>query len=122
MIRSQNDYATISAVSMDGKQLSESGEVLVQVGTTARLTGWEEKDAEFEFQKQTIRGKQIVNTGAPPWRIANTLAQIAITNPDLKTATLLDVGGYALREIPLNRSGRTASVELPANSMYMVLQ
>ena len=121
-IQSDNDYATISVVSMDGQSLADSKKVLVQVGTTARLTGWEEKDAKFDFQKQTIEGKQIVNTGTPPWRIANINAEISIANPHLAKATLLDIGGYAVRELPLERNGRTASIELPANTMYMVLQ
>lgn len=121
-IASENEYATVSVVSMDDEPLARSRRILVQVGTTARLTGWEVRDAEFAFQKQTIRGKQIVNTGKPPWRIENTQARIAINNPTLSKATRLDVSGYPAAGVPVNRTEKTFTVVLPANTMYLVLE
>jgi hypothetical protein len=38
-VNSQNDYAAIEVVAMDGQPLASSKKVLVQVGTTAKLTG-----------------------------------------------------------------------------------
>ncbi len=122
VLESRNEYATVSVVSMDDKPLASSRRVLVQVGTTARLTGWAVKDAEFTFQKQTVHAKQIVNTGKPPWRIENTQVRIAVNNPTLSQATRLDVSGYPAERVPVSRIGKTITVDLPANTMYLVLE
>ncbi|MDP2898589.1 MAG: hypothetical protein Q8Q12_18785 [bacterium] len=122
LIESQNEYATVSVVSMDDQSLTRSRRILVQVGTTARLTGWEDKDAEFKFEEQTIRGKQIVNTGKPPWQIENTRVRITIANPSLSKATRLDVSGYVADEVPLLRTSGGITAELPVNAMYFVLE
>jgi len=121
-IFSENEYAAINVVSMDGQPLARSRRILVQVGTTARLTGWKVKDAEFTFQKQSIRGKQIVNTGKPPWRIEKTQVRITINNPTLSKATRLNVSGYPAEGVPVNRTAKTLSVTLPPNTMYLVLE
>jgi hypothetical protein len=122
VLESRNEYATVSVVSMNDQPLDRSRRILVQVGTTARLTGWEVRDAEFSFQKQTIRGKQIVNTGKPPWRIENTQVRISIGNPALSKATRLDVSGYPAEKIPVVLAGKTITVDLPPNTMYLVLE
>ena len=58
-IESSNDYATVTVVSLDGKPLKESRSVLVQVGTTARPTGWVERETTFKGDdgKQTYPGQ-----------------------------------------------------------------
>jgi hypothetical protein len=122
LIESGNDYAAVNVVSMDGKPLSSSQRVLVQVGTTARLSGWKVKDADFTFDKQTIHGKQIVDTGKPPWRIVNSQVRLTIANPGLKRATRLDVSGYPAERVPLERAGMKATVTLPPNTMYLVME
>jgi hypothetical protein len=121
-VDSPNEYAAVSVVSMDEQPLARSRRVLVQVGTTARLTGWEVKDADFAFQKQTIHGKQIVNTGKPPWQIRDTQVRIAIENPAVRKATRLDESGYPAESVPVRRAGRQISVNLPANTMYLILE
>ncbi len=121
-IDSQNEYASISVVSMDGEPLSISKRILVQVGTTARLTGWETKPVEFDFQKVKIKGEQIVNTGKPPWLIKDTQVSITILNKAITKATRLDVNGVAAEDCGGRRNGPAASVVLPANTMYLILE
>ncbi|MFW6119159.1 MAG: hypothetical protein ACOC7S_02370 [Planctomycetota bacterium] len=120
-IDSDNDYATILAVSMDGRPLAESERVLVQVGTIVRLTGWTVEDATFESGDRTVHGKRILQTGKPPWRIANTRATLTIENPNLAKATLLDEAGYVDRSVPVTRRDGTLSVRLPEDTMYVIL-
>ena len=120
-IQSQNDYATVQVVSIDGQPLAASGKVLVQVGTTARLTGWETRPAEFDFDKQKVAGEQIVNPGTPPWRVADTRVRVVVQNAKLAKATLLDAGGYAAQDVPVTRDGKSLTVELPPNTLYLVL-
>ena len=125
---SQNPYATIGVVAMDDQPLTKSKKVLIQVGTTAKLTGWKTKPATFKAEAgggkgATVEGEQIVNTGSPPWQIGRTHAAIRLANPAITKGTALDPNGYATGDVTIHRDGDTAVVvELPANAMYVVLQ
>lgn len=125
-VASQNEYATIGLVSLDDVPLKTSKRILLQVGTTARLTGWATTPDTFKAdggdQSATITGERIVSTGAPPWQVANTLATVTLANPEITTATLTDVNGYAIRTVPLTKTDKGVSIELPKEAMYIVLQ
>jgi hypothetical protein len=96
---------------------------LVQVGTTARPSGWEERDATWQAEggKTTVNGKDVVKTGQNPWQVANTEVTLAVKNPRLKSATLLDANFGAVRQVPLKRAGARVEMTLPADAMYVVL-
>lgn len=122
-LRSANEYATLSVVSMDGRPIRTSTKLLVQVGTTVRTTGWQDRDATFEDDnKNPVRGRQIVDVGSPPWRVTDIDATVTVTNPSLETATLLDANGMPVRTVPVTREGATLDVKLPPDTMYLVLQ
>jgi len=120
-INCDNDYATIIVTALDGKPLRESGRILIQVGTEAHLNGWTVRDAEFDSGGQKLQGKQIVATGAPPWRLTDTKATLTIKNPTISKATLLDVNGYRAADVSVQRQGDALIVELPGNTMYLVV-
>jgi hypothetical protein len=121
-IESTNRYAAIQLVSMDTQPLAQSGKVLIQVGTLVRPAGWTVRDAAFKQGENEIQGQQIVTTGGPPYRIANTHATITVRNPRLSKATLLDIGGYAAGEVAVRKGQQGLVVELPPNAMYVVLE
>lgn len=121
-LMSDNDYATIMVVSMDDRQLRDSAKILVQVGTTARMTGWTDRDAEHESGGQKLRGKQIVDTGRPPWRLAENLIKIRLHNGRVRQAVVLDVDGYPQQTFDLSRQGEFVTLDLPKDTMYIVLQ
>ncbi len=121
-IESENEYATIVAVSLDGKDLAESDEVLIQVGTVARLTGWQSEEATFQSGDQELQGERIVNTGEPPWQIENTRATVTVRNGRLTRALLLDVDGYRARGVEVRLTGESIGIELPPETMYLLLQ
>ncbi len=121
-IESQDEYAAISVVALDEKPISESGRVLVQVGTTARPRGWIDEAADVPFQDQKIPGRRIVNTGEPPWMIRSTGITLSIASPLLTRATLLDVNGYPARAVDVTRASGRLVVKLPPETMYLVLQ
>lgn len=125
-ITSQNDYATLGVVSLDDAPLTTSKKILVQVGTTARLTGWATAPDTFKAgdgdQAATITGEKIISTGSPPWQINNTLITLTLNNPSLTTATLVDLNGYPLRQVPLTKSPTAITLELPKETMYLILQ
>jgi hypothetical protein len=81
-LRSNDEYSTLSVVSMDKLPIRQSRKLLVQVGTIVRPTGWQEKDATFEDDsKKPVQGKQIVAIGKTPFQITNVDATVAVNNP-----------------------------------------
>jgi hypothetical protein len=123
-IRSRNNYATVAVVSMDGGPLASSRRVLVQVGTSARPTGWKTRAAEFpdEDGKTMLQGFEVVSTGTPPWQVVNTELDVVVHNPALTKATLLDPAGYRAQDFPGTRDGTAFALRLPQSAMYVILQ
>lgn len=120
-ITSDNDYVSISVVSLDGKPLSDSRRILIQAGTTARLTGWQTKPVEFEFQKTTIKGEEIVNSGKPPWQIASTKATVTIRNTSIAHAHKVTLAGRDGGAVSLKQDEGGCTIRLPGDAMYVVL-
>jgi hypothetical protein len=121
-IRSGNDYATVYVVALDDQPIQASKKLLVQVGTQARLTGWQAKPAEFKADKNIVKGYEITTIGKPPWRIIDTDVTLEIANPTLKGGTLLDTSGYAAKKVEGEQAGGKFTLKLPANTLYMVLE
>ena len=117
-IRSKNDYATILAVSLDGKDLKQSSKILIQIGTTERPTNWETKPAKVG----KADGEEIVNFGKAPWQIVETDASVVIANANLKTAHVLDANGMKVRDIPLDDVNGKKEIKLPKDAMYVVVE
>jgi hypothetical protein len=122
-IQSENDYASILAVSLDDRPLARSARILVQVGTRARPTGWVDHEATFTADdgKQTIRARQIDSTGTMPWAIVPTRATIQVRNPTLTRAISLDINGNPRGGTRVRRNGNAIDLELPRDALYVVL-
>jgi hypothetical protein len=69
-----------------------------------------------------VRGEKIINTGKMPWQIVNTDVTVSLRNPNLKSATLLDVNGAPVEKLSGKASAGTFTLKLPANAVYTVLQ
>ena len=122
-IRSANTYATILAVSLDDLPLATSKRVLIQVGTAARPTGWATKDAQVkESEGKVIRGLEVVSTGKPPWRIAESEFGLSLKNPNLSKATLLDPAGYPAGNVAVTRARTGITFTPPTDTMYLILE
>ncbi len=121
-IATGNDYAAVSVVPLDGQPLASSRKVLVQVGTTARLTGWKVQPATFKAGSQNIDGFKILATGKPPWRVADTDVTLTVANPNLSKATLLNPSGYAAKDVPVKTAGGKLTLVLPKDTMYLILR
>jgi hypothetical protein len=121
-IESSNDYATINVTSLDGQPLSSSAQVLVQVVTVNRLSGYQTEPARFRFGKAEaafdVDGEQIIRLGEPPLRIANTEVALTMKNKNLKVAQVLDLDGYLVAELPLE----DGKFRMPSNAIYAVLR
>ena len=80
------------------------------------------KDADFVVDKKTFRGFEIVSTGKPPWRVADAEVGLALKNPKLTKATRLDPAGYPAAAVPLKKSKGGVTLELPPETMYLILE
>ncbi len=123
-IQSANDYATVLIVSLDGQPLKQSKRVLVQVGTTARPTGWTDRETAFQSDdgKQTYHGKQIIDTGKMPWAITDARITLTLDNPGLTAATPLDINGNPRAELKTTVQGTAVRLQLPKDALYVVLE
>jgi hypothetical protein len=113
----------VLVVAMDDKSLDQSQNVLVQIGTRARPTGWIEQPSAFPSHdgKTTYDGLRIVDTGQSPWRIVTNRASITIRNLGLAHARALDADGYGGQIYDLQMSATAATFALPADGLYFVL-
>lgn len=121
IIASTNDYASVQVTAMDDRALEDSRKLLVQVGTLSRLTDWKTEPALFEDGESREAGHQIIATGQPPYRILNTQVSLALKNPHISKAILLNVNGEPVREVDLVRAEDRLSLRLPAETMYLML-
>jgi len=117
-IASGNDYGTLIAVSMDNQPLATSKKILVQIGTSARPTGWKTKPATVG----KVPGEQVVSFGKAPWAIVETDVTLTIRNAALTKAQILDPNGMPVSELPLEKAGGAVKLKIPANTLYLVLQ
>jgi hypothetical protein len=123
-IDSENTYASVLVVSLDGAALSQSRSALIQVGTRARPTGWVQRTATFagDDGKQTFHGKQVVSTGTMPWVVEDTKMTVTVKNPELRKAKLLDINGNVRGDLNVVTSAGAVKLSLPKDGMYIVLQ
>jgi len=121
-IESSDHYAAVQVVAIDDQPIARSGKLLVQVGTTARLTGWTTRSTTLKTRDEKKDVEEIVYTGKPPYRVADTTTTLTINNPALRKATLLDVDGYANKDVPLKRNGDAVTITLPPQTMYLIIQ
>ena len=114
-ITSSNRYATVMVTALDNQPLEKSRNVLIQVGTLARPTGWEATDLGG--------GKfRVARNGVKPWQVVKTAVTVALPNPGLTKATLLDVAGFTTgTAIKLEKTNTGVRLNLPDNAMYVVL-
>ena len=122
-VRSVNTYATILAVPLDDQPLASSKKILIQVGTANRPTGWATKAVEFkDSQKKSYQGYEVLNTGSPPWRVANTMIGISLKNPGLSKGTLLSPAGYPIEDVPITRAKTGVTLNLPSDTLYLIFE
>jgi len=122
-IISENDYATINVVSMDGKNLTESEKIFVQVGTVYRPNGWEEVPVTIEQKDKILEGFEIIKTGQMPWKAATNKVKVRINNPKINRIVALNPAGYPIwdKKIILTRKDNTLFFTVPEDVMYLML-
>ncbi|GAB4167721.1 MAG: hypothetical protein Fur0032_05840 [Terrimicrobiaceae bacterium] len=119
---SSNPYASLVAVSLDGLPLSESRRVLVQTGTTSRLTGFQTRPVRFAVDGREVDGEEILNNGTPPWQIESTRATLSLGNRHLTRATALTPNLYRQKDVPCQRTKDRLELTLPEDALYVLLE
>ncbi|WP_107668497.1 hypothetical protein [Cyanothece sp. BG0011] len=123
MIKSNNEYATIIVVSMDNKPIKRSEKLLVQVGTIARPTDWQQQATTWKDKQGNLqKGFEIINYGQAPWRIENNDIDLTINNPKLTKAMILDSNGLVKQTINLKSDRSQISLQFPTNAKYVILE
>jgi hypothetical protein len=122
-IRSANVYAAILAVALDDLPLATSKRILIQIGTAARPTDWATKDVQIKNPDGTSsRGLEVVSTGRPPWRIADSEFGLSIKNPGLTKATILDPAGYPDGDVQVTKARNGITLTPPTDTMYLLVE
>ena len=120
---SGNAFGAALAVSLDGQPLNRARRVLVQYGTQSRPTGWSQAPIRIAVKGQApVAGMEIESIGRAPWLVEGAVLDVAIRNPGLTTATVLDMNGMAAGTVPLERSATQVDFRFPAAAMYVLLR
>ncbi|MDY6940283.1 MAG: hypothetical protein SWY16_21840 [Cyanobacteriota bacterium] len=121
-IVSGNDYATAMVVSMDDKPIAESEKILVQAGTVARPTGWQQREVTWEDNNGRDReGFEVVDYGTAPWQLVRNDLTFNLNNPGITRAIVLDANGLATGEVELIREGDRVRFSMPDDAKYLIL-
>ena len=113
VVSSGNEYAAVFVVSLDGKPLSSSRSMLLQVMTEDRNYGW-------KTEGDTV--KTITDLGAPPIVVREFAGTVELRRPDAAglRAIALDHNGY--RHEMIARGGADAlRVELLPQVLYYII-
>jgi hypothetical protein len=101
-IEIENRYASLWIVALDGKSVSESEKILVQIMTEERPTGWEEEPAMFTDKEGVEhKGHKILKSGGGGWQIRSVMGRIRFKRSDASNlvVTPLDANFYARGKI-----------------------
>lgn len=125
-IRSGNDYASVLCVALDGKPLDTSKKVFVQVTTRARPHGWKHQAGTFPVTNGKAKGEftgfKITSVGGAPWNIDLGKVELVLKNKGLTKARRVDANLYAGEAVPVANAGGTATVTVPEDCLYLILE
>ncbi len=118
-----NDYATIVVVSLDDLPLAKAGNVLVQIGTTTRATGWKDHPGDFPIDDKGHRqsGRIVDCAGTGPWTVEQASGMVVIRDPLLTKATILDPNGMSSGAAAGSASNGVYALTLPSRALYVIL-
>ena len=121
-IEAANDYAAVLAVSLDGRPLATSTRVLVQVGTTARPTGWKTRPTTIKPKDgAALRGEEILAHGKAPWQVEKARVVVTLPGGTLRKATRLDMNLLPAGAAETAFADGRLRLTFPADAMYVLL-
>ncbi len=122
-ITARNEFATVLAVALDGRPLSGSQRVLVQITTQDQPYGWKTSPATFTSDKKSYQGFRIDALGEAPWNVVDTDLVLTLPNRGLRTAVRLDENLYPTTDaVPVTATTDGLVLTPPRNTMYLLVQ
>jgi hypothetical protein len=111
VISSPLSLGHIIVVSLDGRPLSASGRMLLQVMS-------EEKASGFETEPVSAKVKRIVHIGMDPWEVRELRGTVTFKRADAARLQVapLDFNGY-----PTGRSGTADRIDLRPRALYYLI-
>jgi hypothetical protein len=104
VVESRNEYATVLVISLDGRPIGSAKRILVQAVAEERPFGFRTKDGRIE------------SLGGYPM-LVREIDTVLRFGRRFRKATVLDVHGYAVREVPV-----TNLLRLPKDALYTILE
>ncbi len=117
-IESQNEFSTITVISLDGRPIKESTKLLIQAMTVER---------PYQFRASNGKDGRIESLGNPPFGVEKIQAKVTLqlqSGTALKTIAL-DENGYARNDLTVQTRANTngaLTIELPETSVYTIVQ
>jgi hypothetical protein len=111
-ITSPLDLIHVVVVAMDGKPLSQSGRMLLQVMTEERTSG-------FRSESLADGRRRITNLGSDPWEFRTPVGAVELRREDAAQLTVrpLDLNGQ-----PLSASGNAQRIELRPQTVHYLIE
>jgi hypothetical protein len=117
-----NQYGSVVVVPLDDRPIATSRRLLMQVGTVCRPTGWRERPMRIPVKEGFVEGSRIIDVGTSPWRVEKARGEIAVRNPSITKATVLDANGMPVADLPITKDGSEVKLALPENALYVCLE
>ncbi len=118
-LASENDRPVVSSADLHAwaAEVFGAGDVL------PKLTGWTAMPTRARINGKQSDCLRILSAGKAPFQVENTEATITVANGRLTKAVLLDLNGLATpTPVEIKQLAGKATVVLPANTVYLVLQ
>ncbi len=114
-IESANEYGAVLVVSLDGKPVAESKQLLIQTGT---------EDLPYGFRTEPVDGKErITDLGGYPPNVHKVRVLVTLKNATASSALVLDGNGYPSgREARVVRKEEGLAIILPEDSLYTLVR
>jgi hypothetical protein len=126
-LQSGNEYGTVLVVSVDGKPLSESGRILLQVMTEEKNYGWSTQPSRAKLVKwprtaPPVDCLKITDLGEGPIQVRRFDGTVTLRRPDADTLKVraVDVNGYSIRQLPAGEDG-LLTVSLLPDCLYYII-
>lgn len=113
-----NPFGAVLVISLDGRPIAESGEVLIQAASMDQPYGFATEPAVLPGG---LDAHTILDKGTVPFNIQNIDGQVTLKGFAGASATYLDANGYPVARPVQGDDGDDLIVTLPFNALYTVV-
>lgn len=123
-LRSNNEFASLLVVSLDGLPIAQSSRLLIQSGTQDRMTGWSTTSWMGNLGGESVEGFEVTQVGNLPWQVEETDARVIldITDRGVEEAVSLDANLRVNGSLRPLTTPNGITLNLPERAMYSLLE